>query len=56
MRRGRNALDRRYGESLFMAELVRTLGIVDLVATPVGVVVLLTFRVTEADCCWGCPL
>jgi hypothetical protein len=47
MRRGRDAFDRRYGDSLFMTELVRTLGIVDLVATPVGVVVLLTFRVAE---------
>jgi len=49
MRGKRSAFDRLYGGSLFMAELVHTLGIVDLVATPVGIVVLLTFRVAEAE-------
>ena len=49
MRGKRNTSARLYGGSLFMAELVHTLGIVDLVATPVGIVILLTFRVAEEE-------
>jgi hypothetical protein len=37
----------RYGGSLFVAEFIHALGIVDLLATPIGVITMLAFRVAE---------
>ncbi len=43
-RRRRNAFDRQHGGSVFVTEFVHMLGIIDLLATFVGVVVVLAMR------------
>ena len=45
----RNAFDRQHGGSVFVTELIHVFGVIDLVLTPIGVLVLLWVRVSSAD-------
>ena len=49
MARRRNAFDRQHGGSVLLTELIHVFGVIDLVLTPVGVLLLLAVRVSGSD-------